>query len=363
MTNSDFFTYIGYRERGFTLIELMIALVVAMIAATSYLTYEMRGWEQDDARRLGAQIGQVSNAIQSYLVVNNSSIRNGLDPNVVLNTPVSGFAWLKHTSCGGGAGAHYIPCQFPDQLFLGVTSETVVTLEAGGTLAATTTYADVTKGGDVRPDLAGIALTVAAGKVATDAGHQTAFTDYSQSVIDGTNAQIVAVAGSNTGLDTWLRIDGGNQMRGNLRFEAAADGSPLYTIENVAALLNVKSMEISSIKPDGVSSAEVEQGIYRVKEVTGVAPDNFVAYPDCNTSQTGLYPWIYLTSNYMADDATGNALAAFTMIPFKNDPSGGWDIEIKVLSADGWKTPGAGYGRGLALVQCLPAQQTSVASR
>jgi len=204
------------RERGFFLIELMVAMAVMGIVAVWVMQDAVRSSEETQAKRLGSYLAQYTNATRAYLADNAPAIAG-----FATALTQSGATWLKSTACtpagSGTAAKPYLPCDYPATLPFGVTLTATLQAGVGGSAEIISGGSAITVDGATREDLAGVAFMAAQGESLTGPSVMNASiaTSYAQGT-GGTAGQLFATASNTPSTDVWLRVDGSNAMAGNL---------------------------------------------------------------------------------------------------------------------------------------------------
>jgi len=263
------------RERGVTLIEMILVLALIVVASVLSFYEKQSEFEQARAREVGGLIYQFNNAVRARLAKGDiTAAENHV-----------GSAWLKNSSCGGplAVGSEYLPCEFPaadltDPISFGKLTLTTVVSVTGVAPArkvkATTTSTPFTlysQGNPtIRADLAGLATLSAAAALMT--GYQggssgisplTATTDASYKS-DPMTAKLTMIASNSADSDVWLRTDGGNAMHSSLNFDSM-DGNDRQII-GASRVQNFTGQVLhlgygASITPVTTASVVVDSGI------------------------------------------------------------------------------------------------------
>ena len=206
------------RQKGFSLLEVMLALTVMAIIGAIMAAETMRRAEQDMARHLGAEILAYNKAVASRIAVEPS-----------LSGAFAGTAWLKPASCGGTAPTEYLRCSFGNTTTFGKltfsTNIVLVGVAPNQATLATTTLSALNIGGP-RNDLSGLAAISAAAGAGELAG--------SLSFRSNPNTAVITMEASTTSAtDVYLRTDGGNDMHNNLGFDGVAGRRKVEGVEQL----------------------------------------------------------------------------------------------------------------------------------
>ena len=218
-----------------------------------------RDFEVSEARVTGGLLYQYNNATRAWL-----------SNNVGATYQVQkGSAWLKHKSCSGGlSNIGYLPCEFPTSTeaspikFGTLALESLVSTSGSGqnivTAVTTTTTPFTLTGGKLRSDLAGVATLVAAAGGLSSSTPVLMASD-GRYGSDPATGIITMMASNNASNDAWLRTDGSNTMKANLRFEASntADKRELHNVSRVRGIVN----EILYIGNVGGATAPLPQWV------------------------------------------------------------------------------------------------------
>lgn len=237
----------NYKNKGFTLIELMLVLVIISVLYVAYAQTLVEEANQLSARKLGTQELYVyNNAVQKYLSANAS-----VDPVTITGTN-NGVNWLKSTACPSGLGTandSYLDCNFLSGTGglttvgqMSFTTEITynaapVGVEPKGLNARTVLSRMATLApGETGAGTLGLASMVAsAAFLAPDPGanndpgtviycpNLTPFPAPLAPYCGAERDQVVMFGHNDRTNDTWLRVDHGNVMRDVL--EAKSPGS------------------------------------------------------------------------------------------------------------------------------------------
>lgn len=195
------------RQRGFTLMELMIVLIVTSIGLTYTFEYEARKANTDEATALGNQLSEYVSAVDAYLEKAGPGVSNG---------NYNGSGWLKaQADCGNNAAytgsSTFIGCTFPDTFFFHLTPQVAIT-NSGSIVTANITLGPIKLGNKLDLRLSSVAIN----RASTNNTTVPLFTNqYSFNKATGT--MLVQVQGSQVGASTpWLLRDGSLPMTGNL---------------------------------------------------------------------------------------------------------------------------------------------------
>jgi prepilin-type N-terminal cleavage/methylation domain-containing protein len=237
------------KNKGFTLIELMIVLALAAVAFTGYVQSMQQEANQLMAKKLGAtEVFVYNNAVQKFLTDNSGQL-----PASVVGTNV-GLDWLKSTACGGSASAasSYLPCRFLQS----TGGKTTVGQMTFTTVISHTPVPTATapKGFQARTVLSNF-VGNAAGQTASSTlglAAMVASTTFLGSDFGGGNSpgaviycpdlnpmppglapyclserdQIVSYAFNNGANDIWLRVDHGNVAKSVIEYNETPDADP-----------------------------------------------------------------------------------------------------------------------------------------
>lgn len=208
------------KQLGFISTEVAIAgLVISALAiSTAVLT---RNESLDElAYATGKNAGQVNSAIRSYISKNGSDTPEGT---------YNGISWLKSASeCGGSATGteSYLPCNFPEELALGLYYQIDITNTAGK-VESVMEIGIPHNSAEYVPYLSGEVVSGARGtdimSIAPGVGN-TYFT-----VHDNEDGFITLTASNDPGNDLYMRADGSVKPTGDFNWNNA-------TIVNVDGL-------------------------------------------------------------------------------------------------------------------------------
>lgn len=251
------------KQKGTTLVELMLTVALMGVVAVAMYARTSAETEVVQAKKLGMDILEYSNAVQTYIVSN---------PSADYSTTRTGSAWLKSTACGGLSDYAYLHCDFPDfyarddQRFGHISLTTDFTKSAVGGetyITSTTSTTPIHHQGVQRADLAGITAIVAA---AGNAGiHSPAPMIINSSYGSNPLTAEVTIKSSNApSQDSWLRVDGSNSMKASLAFDTSnpADQREIqgasvirgYESESIILKTGATANSTIEIEPDKVTS-------------------------------------------------------------------------------------------------------------
>lgn len=197
------------RQRGFTLMELMLVLGLMAVVAVQQIQDKVRETQQMRAKQLGIELYQYNNAVRGWLSERPIAWTG--------TVTVRGLRTAARCGAGNTGAKDFLPCTFPTSTTLGnMPFSTTVTL-AGTTHTATTTFIPLLVQGVPRPDLSGLAVLTASGGAMMNLTPAFAATD-GRFASDPSTAVITITAGNNPTADAWLRTDGSNQMQNNITF-------------------------------------------------------------------------------------------------------------------------------------------------
>jgi len=237
-----FFKNNNKKNKGLTLLEMMLVLGIMTVIAVQQLEERMLMAQQTMARELGNELYQFSNGIRSALSQNYAAEATALGPNG--NTNRNGTGWLRTSACGGGASSNYVPCNMGDVTKIGKFPLNTNIRESGGALIARTIIGPMTIEGEVRHDLASLAALTAAGGT-INSGNPIAASASAEFRTDPLGAAvplgfIEITVDTNGADDAWLRTDGTNTMNNNITFNPAG-GTAFRGIQNLARLTNINN--------------------------------------------------------------------------------------------------------------------------
>lgn len=299
-----------HKESGTTLLEVIF--LTSAVALATVLSMQSAKMESDSAqaRMAGTYLSQYNNAVRSYVA-----------RNIGTTGDFSGTEWLKSTSCGGDSAVAYLPCDFPSmsagvpfyrgQMVVATHIRSVpkpITAET----RAITIVSPFKLAGEARSDLSGIAAMVVA---STKANSKDATSTDGKVTSDPTSGEITMEASNVAGGDSWLRVDGGNQMQANLEFDNTSQ--LLRNVEGVSALESF-SGELMYLGPISAILPSITEGVVvgMNTEVLGKlqARDQIIAGADVNV----------LTGNLIAQSGTISAksLKSVDNTSLKIDPNG-----------------------------------------
>ncbi|PTH78996.1 polymer-forming cytoskeletal protein [Aeromonas veronii] len=256
------------KNKGFTLLELMLVIGITTSMAVVTFQDKMLETEQSQARRLGMEIFQYNSAVQNYLAHQSGS----QDPSLIQGKH-NGVNWLKSTKCGGEASREWLSCSFLShsggKTTLGrLNFNTEIKYDPTAGLTGRTVMSKLELGDskEERADLAGLAALIASGAytVSERGGAVTAqdstiaycpdtvVTSSINTVCQGDKGSIVMLSRNLSESDRWLRVDHGNVMQSALEFRTGdptpasqadiqAIDSVSRQIRNVARIYNLGS--------------------------------------------------------------------------------------------------------------------------
>lgn len=258
-------------QRGFTLLELILAVSLTMFAVMLNLSSKTSDLRIDQARQTGQVLLEYTNAMRKWIAANPSQAVDQFGTN-----------WLKPASCGGLSPIEYLPCSFPAATTAAPIPGGMVSIKTTITVAGTTPqefttatlqvspYKLMEVGGAVaRSDLSGVAaLVVAAGN---RLANQPQFSSTNLSVnSDPKSGVITIVARTNPSDDSWLRTDGKSSLHVPLVMSGPTLASRMITgisrIQNLAGqplVIGNSSAKTASLVPTigagVIVSADIEQ--------------------------------------------------------------------------------------------------------
>lgn len=213
------------RQKGFSLVELL--MVSGLAAAGTMVTFSEKqlSLEQERAKENGQLLYQYNNAVKSWLSDNPSPANNVMQ----------GSVWLKPSSCGGLSPVGYLPCSFPDatpvspisfgQLALSSTIATTGVAPNTETTVTTRTSPFVVE--RTRADLSGLSAITA-----------SASSTHGSFSSDPSTSAITLMTSSHNEGETWLRVDGGNQMTNNISFDPT-QSTDRRQVNNISRLQSI----------------------------------------------------------------------------------------------------------------------------
>lgn len=236
-------------------------LVVGLMSVMTMLSFieKSKDMEVSEARVTGGLLYQYNNAARAWLSNNVGSTYQ----------VQKGSAWLKHTSCSGGLSTiGYLPCDFPNAtvaspvkfgtLALESTISTSGTGQNTVTSVTTTTSPFTLSNNQLRSDLAGVATLVAAAGGLQSSTPVLMASD-GRYGSDPATGIITMMASNNASNDAWLRTDGSNTMKANLRFEDT-NANDRREVQNVSRIRNIAN-EILYLGNVGGATAPVKQWV------------------------------------------------------------------------------------------------------
>ena len=346
------------RQKGFTLIEITVALIIMSIVAIQIGDQVYREYLETLADEQAAYMAQYNHAVRSYV-----------SDQGLLTVPgnYTGVSWLQSAGCPGGTAAKdYFPCAMPSTLQLGLTYSTSITV--GADVIATTTFGAVSIDGSPDGSLAGRITRKANGHRIQGAQPEDAtFTSFSY---DPLTAIVTSLVSNAPSADAWLRTDGSNSMNaaldmnnnsiqnvldmtfgdgqtqitnpapGTLRIEnGVAGGATLEVdgdIRNTAGQSIAGSVQEAYIMPGNGNAA----GNYAVHRV--------VPKPTC---PAGMNPQIFVGTSITFAHDTGKPIIG--VLPWAESISASeWRVYLRVRNTDDWYYPSAEYGQMLVLTKC-----------
>ncbi|MBI6882753.1 shufflon system plasmid conjugative transfer pilus tip adhesin PilV [Pseudomonas putida] len=252
------------KQKGYTLVELI--LVTGLMSSIALLSFieKSRDFEISQARITGSQLFQYNNASRAWLS-NNVGAPNQIH---------KGSAWLKHTSCDGGLSSiSYLPCEFPVGTvatpikFGNLALESEVVSSGTGqnqVTSVSTTTTPFKIGADLRSDLAGVATIVAAAGGLSSSTPVMMASD-GRYGSDPSTGIITMLASNNASNDAWLRTDGSNTMKANLRFEESK-GVDMRQIQNVSRIQNIANQILYIGNPGGAMASLTQRVVVDADE-------------------------------------------------------------------------------------------------
>lgn len=248
----------------------------------------------------------------TYLSQYNNAVRSYVARNIGTTGDFSGTGWLKSTSCGGDSAVAYLPCDFPE-MTAGIPyyrGQMAVSTHIRSTskpitdeTRAITVVSPFKLEGKPRSDLSSIAAMVVA---STKANGKDASSTDGKAYADPKTGEITMEASNVAGGDAWLRVDGGNQMAGNLQFDNTSE-----LLRNVVGVSAMEAFagELMYLGPISAITPSITEGVVvgMNTEVLGKlqARDQIIAGADVNVltgNLTALSGTITAKSLKSADD-------------------------------------------------------------
>ena len=223
------------RERGFTLIELMIVLGIGSLVFMNFIQMEQKRQESISAENAGGQLYEVGQALAQFINMNNSVLQTAVPQGTTTTTPIPLSAMQSSsgtTTIGGVAVPNrlLLPQTYDNRLgfptVLPVTYSIYLRNNAGtvtGLIITNTGILD--KSGATRYDWTGIAMKKAGAQAGVVFGSPTqinglngiwALTNSDYPAINTLGQVAYRVAYQATYDSTYLRLDGMYPMIGNL---------------------------------------------------------------------------------------------------------------------------------------------------
>lgn len=245
-------------QRGFTLLELILAVSLTMLAMMLNFSSKTSDLQIDQARQTGQALLEYTNAVRKWIAANPSQAVDQFGTN-----------WLKPASCGGLSAIEYLPCSFPTATTAVPLPGGMVSIKTSITVAGTapqefTTATlqvspykliDVSGTAVPRSDLSGVAaLVVAAGnRLANDPQFYSTHLSVNS---DPKTGLINIVARTNPSDDAWLRTDGKSSLHVPLVMSGPTIASRMITgisrIQNLAGqplVIGNSSAKTASLVP------------------------------------------------------------------------------------------------------------------
>lgn len=217
------------KQRGFTLLELLLVLGISAVIIIQQMEDRVREAQQMRAKQLGVEIYQYNNAVRGWLSEQPITWTG--------NVTVSDLRTAATCGAGNTGTKDFLPCTFPTQTTLGQMPFNTVVTVTGTTHLATTTFIPLTVRGAIRPDLSGLAVLTASGGSLMNLTPAFAATD-GAFASDPATAIITMTAGNNPTADAWLRTDGSNQMQNNITFNPVIPWNQrqIFNVDTIANL-------------------------------------------------------------------------------------------------------------------------------
>jgi prepilin-type N-terminal cleavage/methylation domain-containing protein len=205
------------KQAGFTLIEAMIAIAISLSIILA-LGKAFKAWgDFQTARAQGAKVAQYNSAVSSFVSNEPARLANLVPPQVFAGFGnYVGIGWLQAPPCPGATGVvNYLPCGFDPFSAVGLTFNTTIAPN-GPLILATTNLGPAVTGIGVDRSMGGAIIRAAetyAGSYSDNVQRTYGFMQYG---IDIATGNLAAFVGTAILGEPYLRIDGTNQMTGNL---------------------------------------------------------------------------------------------------------------------------------------------------
>lgn len=297
------------KQKGLTLIELLIAISLASVFAVSQLNHQLRQFEIKGTAPVGMELATHNNGVRAFLALNNAEFDIAAPAAAgfvttyggtfvsqvagVTTWSISNSLWLKDGTCGtpGPNPTGFVPCSHGEVL-KDVPYNTTITAVAVGagvppTLTATTSL-------DLRlinydAALAShVALNAQNGYADISSAQMiTSFGSYWANDADTTNALpfenigfVYAQANTQQSTEPYLRVDGTNMMTGPIRY--CIDDGSVNPPDTCAAPVAANQRIIRGINAitfwDGPGGPFNTDPVYAVAQFSGAANSTNIGY-------------------------------------------------------------------------------------
>jgi len=347
------------KEKGFfLLVELLIVIGLASAAFAIWAQHSKDELYKAQADAAGVKLSAIADGLRGYLSENRTTLVSTTA--VVTKTDVN---FLKSNGCGGTLVNGFLPCAFNKNLPLYLTSlnirigrESVIT----GAGSANIAVAEIKIGPNVKDDPLAVNPRIdlteeiiskaksAAPVMASPVG-ATTYTDWSYDTVttSPTFGQIKGLVNTVANNGPWLRVDGGNQMVGNLKVgpsvgtvnDTLATNGSITTVGNITTTGIVNGADVQTANGRTLQTSVVRQDVVQMSNLdpTGKILNKF-AYS--NISTVGIVCdgaralKIFASAPYLTNDDVFNGKS----VTATKQPTY-FQVRVQVHTAVGWVSP------------------------
>lgn len=213
------------KQKGFSLIELILVLGISSLAFTGFLQVERKKAETARGEIAGSQIKEVGDALEIYIQRNAGALTTAIPANTT--SAALPFTILQGTAFGLFPGTAILPATYVNRNIIGGAYALRIRNDNGNLIGLVTTTQPIADLAGVRYDLAGAAMNKAGPKAGVaflvnntvngvDGSWTLASAQYPNITTAGQLAYRAQALNGTTFDNVYLRLDGAFPMRGDL---------------------------------------------------------------------------------------------------------------------------------------------------